>query len=271
MAQSYSAKPGDYDNLAATYTTTLLQGAVSETADVLVRRLNQAAPLKDATSLLDIGSGPGITFTKLTDISNHAKLVACDISQPMLDQIKRSGVEKVISNAQELKFANDSFSHVTAGLVLFLVPDYRQAIREIHRVLGRGGIVAASCWPRSDWQELMKLLITVNPNVAPYDISADWKTVESVGALFDEAGFVDVTAVEEDISALYSDPAQACQWLIENIPYLKDNIVDMPQDQVERLHELMISHLKQRSKGTEGKMSGKCLVVTARKSQYLGR
>jgi hypothetical protein len=118
---------------------------------------------------------------------------------------------------------DDSFSHITAGLVLFLLPKPQEALSDCLRVLSRehgGGVLAASCWSHSDWQDLMKLLVQVCPDKPAYEVPQEWQTVDGVRHELEKAGFREVTVDQTKVYVDYDDPVQVYHWLITSIPYL---------------------------------------------------
>jgi len=82
--------------------------------------------------LLDVGSGPGDYHAHLSGV----RVVALDMSAGMLAKVR---VPKVRADAQALPFRAASFDRVMANHVLYHVPDQRQALREMRRVLTAGG------------------------------------------------------------------------------------------------------------------------------------
>ena len=82
--------------------------------------------------LLDVGSGPGDYHAHLSGV----RVVALDMSAGMLAKVR---IPKVRADAQALPFRAASFDRVMANHVLYHVPDQRQALREMRRVLTAGG------------------------------------------------------------------------------------------------------------------------------------
>ncbi len=128
------------------------QGALLSTASHLSmhmplgRRLfrTRKFDLRGMKSILDVGSGAGQLAGHLLDFSDpQARITCIDISQPMLrrarQRLKSVRPDYVVADVTSLPFADESFDGITCGYVLEHVPDPAQGLRELSRVLQRGG------------------------------------------------------------------------------------------------------------------------------------
>ena len=100
--------------------------------------------LRGMTSILDVGSGAGQLAGHLLDFSDPQTRITCmDISQPMLrrarQRLNSERPDYVVADVASLPFADESFDGITCGYVLEHVPDPAQGLRELSRVLRRGG------------------------------------------------------------------------------------------------------------------------------------
>lgn len=82
-------------------------------------------------------------------IGENGEVIGLDFSENMLKVGREKLVKEHIHNAKlvqgnamELPFPDNSFEYVTIGFGLRNVPDYMQVLREMHRVLKPGGVVA---------------------------------------------------------------------------------------------------------------------------------
>ncbi|ATZ55268.1 hypothetical protein BCIN_11g05400 [Botrytis cinerea B05.10] len=138
--------------------------------------------------ILDVGCGPGQVTEHLLEEyrpslfpvsgdhhNNHnhkAHILASDFSAPMIAQLtsrkekeiaKGNGiwecVDAKVCDAQDLRMIvrDRVASHVFASLVLFMLPEPRQGLSEMKRVLGRGGVAACTSWRGSEWIDLMRV------------------------------------------------------------------------------------------------------------------
>lgn len=101
----------------------------------------------DPDSILDVGCGPGISAFVLEELNPDATIVGMDIAEKMIRQAmltkKKQGsdVDFFVGDAGHLPFSNAKFDLVTGHSFLYLVPDRRGILAEIHRVLTPGGRV----------------------------------------------------------------------------------------------------------------------------------
>lgn len=91
--------------------------------------------------LVDVGTGADLPFIHGEDIS----VTAIDLSPEMLDKAKNkydsASITFMIMDAQDLKFPSGSFDFVIANLILSVVPDPDQCLRETIRVTRTGGLI----------------------------------------------------------------------------------------------------------------------------------
>ncbi len=124
---------------AAAYvaTSTLAEG------DDLARLVELATPR--ATDLaLDVSTGGGHTALALAPLVS--RVVASDLTPRMLDAARAhiqergvTNVEYVVADAERLPFLDESFDLVVVRIAPHLYPDAGRAVREMARVLRRGG------------------------------------------------------------------------------------------------------------------------------------
>lgn len=95
-----------------------------------------------AGNVLEVGVGTGRNLDRYPP-SVH--LTGIDFSAPMLDVARRRAqllgrvIDLQLGDAQALEFPEDSFDTVVCTLALCSISDDRQALKEIKRVLRRGG------------------------------------------------------------------------------------------------------------------------------------
>jgi ubiquinone/menaquinone biosynthesis C-methylase UbiE len=161
------------------------KGALLATASMvslhipLVKRLirTRRFDLRGMQSILDVGSGAGQIADPLLKYSDPSTLITCiDLSQRMLERARKRLRSRrpafVAADLSCLPFADESFDGVTCGYVLEHVPDPRQGLSELARVLRTGGRMMllatedtfSGAWTSRLWccrtynrQELLKL------------------------------------------------------------------------------------------------------------------
>ncbi|ELK45338.1 demethylmenaquinone methyltransferase [Halobacillus sp. ACCC02827] len=111
----------------------------------VMRRMN----VRRGDCVLDLCCGTGDWTMTLADaVGKDGKVIGLDFSENMLSVgIKKKLARRVKQvefqhgNAMELPYENDSFDFVTIGFGLRNVPDYRQVLKEMYRVVKPGGKV----------------------------------------------------------------------------------------------------------------------------------
>ncbi len=153
--------------------------------------------------LLDVGSGPGTITADLAERVSPGRVTALEVTEEAADltraELDRRAVEHAtvkVGDVHALPFGDDSFDVVHAHQVLQHVADPVGLLREAHRVLRPGGLVAArdsiyasKAWSPDDpllvrWNELYHRVARRDggePDAGRYLLA--WAT---------EAGFVDV-------------------------------------------------------------------------------
>ncbi len=101
------------------------------------------------SSVLDVCCGTGEWTTSLAEkVGANGHVVGLDFSPSMLEAAHEKvqpyeQVDLVQGNAMDLPFPDHTFDYVTVGFGLRNIADYRQALREMHRVLKPGGMIAS--------------------------------------------------------------------------------------------------------------------------------
>lgn len=128
------------------------QGALLATASKmslhiqLGRRLFQSRrfDLRGMKSILDVGSGAGQIAGHLLEFADpDARITCVDLSAQMLRRararLKSDRPAYIAADLSALPFADASFDGITCGYVLEHLPDPRDGLGEIARVLCKGG------------------------------------------------------------------------------------------------------------------------------------
>lgn len=135
-----------FDNIAPTYDT--LNHRLSWNIDKGWRHkaIRQLAPYSPKT-ILDIATGTGDFAIMQAEILHPEKILGVDISMRMMDigrcKVTKRGLDGIISFSREdcmkLSFADESFDAVTAAFGIRNFQNLDAGLREMCRVLKRGG------------------------------------------------------------------------------------------------------------------------------------
>jgi ubiquinone/menaquinone biosynthesis C-methylase UbiE len=117
--------------------------------------------------VLEVAIGTGLNLEHYPD---DARLTGVDFSPAMLEQARERArqlgrdVDLQEGDAQALAFPDNSFDTVVCTFSLCAIPDERQAVAEMRRVLRPGGLllladhVVGSAWPTRAVQWLLELV-----------------------------------------------------------------------------------------------------------------
>ena len=135
-----------FDNIAPSYDK--LNHRLSWNIDKGWRRkaIRQLAPFKPQT-LLDIATGTGDFAILAAEMLHPQKLVGADISEGMMEigrkKVREKGLQDIISFAKEdclhLSYQDETFDAVTAAFGIRNFADLDSGLREMQRVLRKGG------------------------------------------------------------------------------------------------------------------------------------
>lgn len=87
--------------------------------------------------ILDNGCGTGILFETLSE--KKFNIIGLDISSDMLRYAKQQADSLILGDSQDLPFGDESFNLVIGRSLLHHLPDPHRGIKEMARVLKRGG------------------------------------------------------------------------------------------------------------------------------------
>jgi SAM-dependent methyltransferase len=118
------------------------------------------AELTGDESVLDIGCGNGRYLAELRTRGHRGVVCGADMSEGILRTAHSAvdGVPLMVSDAQALPFAADSFDVVLSMHMLYHVPDKARALAEMRRVLRPGGVALVLTNSLSGFRELDELL-----------------------------------------------------------------------------------------------------------------
>jgi SAM-dependent methyltransferase len=114
----------------------------------LGRALTAAAGVAPGARALDVGCGPGALTTELVALLGAERVAAVDPSEPFVEACRERlpGVDVQVAPAEALPFADGTFDHALAQLVVNFMGHADAGVREMVRVTRSDGTIAAAVW-----------------------------------------------------------------------------------------------------------------------------
>ena len=114
----------------------------------LARALISFAGVRPGQRVLDVGCGPGALTRELVAVVGADHVAAVDPSHSFAEacRARLPGVDVRIASAEELPFANATFDHALAQLVVNFMAGAKDGVTEMRRVTRPGGRVSAATW-----------------------------------------------------------------------------------------------------------------------------
>jgi SAM-dependent methyltransferase len=154
----------------------------------------QFAAIPDATRILDVGCGTGSLAFALADKLPRASIVGMDYSQAFVDYARSTSTNSLLQfeqgDAAALRYGDAAFDATVSLLVLNFVPAAEQAAREMRRVTGPGGVVAAAVW---DFKGGLTFLRVLADTAAVLDVGGEAFRAKQFSAPFTGPGEFAVT------------------------------------------------------------------------------
>ncbi len=99
--------------------------------------------------MLDVGTGTALIPIELCEQSPHIRITAVDLADEMLKRAeincRRAGWENRITlqkiDAKGLPYGDGTFDSVVSNTIIHHIPQPRQALAEMHRVVAPGGLL----------------------------------------------------------------------------------------------------------------------------------
>jgi SAM-dependent methyltransferase len=176
--------------------------------------LAKLAGVQPGMRVLDVGAGTGKLTGVLAEMVGEENVAAVDPSGPFVEALtsRFPGADVRAGTAEELPWADGSFSAVFAQLVVNFMADPERGAEEMRRVARDGGVVVAAVW---DYRGRMTMLTTFWEAAAAIDergtAARDERTrmrfgeSEELAELWRGAGLREVERGEIVVSASYED------------------------------------------------------------------
>jgi ubiquinone/menaquinone biosynthesis C-methylase UbiE len=207
-----------FDEAAATYEAVDVEFFTPMGAE-LVRR----AGISAGGHVLDVGCGRGAVLVPAAAAAGpHGRVTGIDLAPAMVELTGRAlaglpTVTVAVGDAQQPDFAPGSFDVVTAGQVLFFLPDPAAALRSYRALLRPGGRLAFSSFAAHDprYPRAMKALsrhATGYTHQEPAGI-ATFKDEKTIRAALADAGYGPVTITEDTVVSRFRDAGHWVRWV----------------------------------------------------------
>ena len=161
---------------------------------------------------LDVGCGTGALSAAILDGCSPLSVVGVEPSEGFLEKAKERLAERVLllrGSAAQIPLEDGTVDVAVSGLVLNFVPDGRAALREMARVTGAGGTIAAYVWDYAGRMELMRhfwdAAAELDPEAAKADEGARFPLCrpDALAELFAGAGLGEIEVTSIDITTAF--------------------------------------------------------------------
>ena len=177
----------------------------------LASGLVAVAGLRPGQRALDVGCGPGPLTRVLADRLGAANVAAVDPSEPFAAACRSRvpGADVRVAAAERLPFGAGEFDAVLAQLVVQLMNDRDEGVREMARVARPGGVVVACVWD-SRTMPLLQSFWDAALAVAPEQAGAldegrrvGYPGADELAELWEACGLLEVSTGELSVEASY--------------------------------------------------------------------
>jgi SAM-dependent methyltransferase len=192
--------------------------------------LAQRLPERPIGDVLEIACGTGLVTRRLRErLAPSVRLVATDLSPPMLDYARakldgRDNIEWQQADALKLPFDDGAFGAVVCGFGVMFFPDRRAGLREMRRVLKRGGLLVFNVWDGIENNphalanaRVVEAMFPDDPEMKfrlPYDMG----DVPELRRLLSAAGFRETRIETRRIALVDADPRAIATGQIRGTP-----------------------------------------------------
>jgi ubiquinone/menaquinone biosynthesis C-methylase UbiE len=179
----------------------------------LARALISFAGVRPGQRVLDVGCGPGALTRELATVVGADHVAAVDPSPAFAEacRARLPGVDVRVASAEELPFADASFDHALAQLVVNFMADAPAGVTQMRRVTRPGGRVSAATWDYASEMTFMRRFwdaaIATDPQAAAVDeaVTMRYCKPDELRALLEAVGLEDVAVSSAVPHAVYAN------------------------------------------------------------------
>ena len=177
-------------------------------------KLMELAGLQPGERVLETACGTGlVTFRAAEAVGQEGEVLATDISEGMIELATSIAKDRNIHNvtfrwmdAEQLDLEDNSFDAALNGLGLMYVPDPVQSLKEMNRVLDKGGRAVLAIWgarKNCGWADIFPIVDKrVASDVCPLFFQQG--TGNTLEHSMREAGFSEIEVERLSVSLSYS-------------------------------------------------------------------
>jgi SAM-dependent methyltransferase len=221
--------------------------------------LEKVAP-RPGERVLDVATGPGVVAVMAAAaVGPDGRVVATDLAPEWGEVVARtcraagvSNVEFRAASADALGPADDAFDVALCQFGLMFVPEPVEALREMRRVLRRGGRMGVVVWSTGD---RVRLFTVTGPLLQPYlptpppgqELPTPLQLGEPglIERLAAEAGFREVRSERHTLDFLVADPEE--RWrhdVLGGPPATRDAVAALAEPERRALHDRYMAALE---------------------------
>jgi ubiquinone/menaquinone biosynthesis C-methylase UbiE len=186
------------------------------------------ADIQPGQKIIDIACGTGLmSFRASAATGSSGYVLGTDISDKMVEIADKTAKENGIGNirfermdAEELKISDEEFDQAICALGLMYAPNPLQALKEMNRVLKKGGHGIAAVWGQRKhcgWADIFEIVDKrVSSEVCPmfFNLGND----QVLEKHFEFAGFTSIKIKSIQATLDYDSAEEACSAAFEGGP-----------------------------------------------------
>ncbi|MBE9127683.1 MULTISPECIES: class I SAM-dependent methyltransferase [unclassified Coleofasciculus] len=205
--------------------------------------LVELAQLQPGQQVLDIATGTAIVAIAAAEkVGSKGKVIGVDFSTSMLKQARRKiaatglqNIELIEADAETITFEDEQFDAIFCATAIVLLSDIPAALRNWHRWLKSGGIVAFSCWSTTSFFTPVIMKVCAKYGFELPNLHELLGSPEKCYTFLQEIGFKNIDIKTEQFGSYLSlDDAKNYwkgTWLCSN----GHPLLHLPNEQIEQL------------------------------------